>query len=100
MAYSCIALQHEGKEPVPSIKSSNHGALKPKRLTRNPGWGPLIFSAIGNLAFFAARNEFENNLFAADQAGLPVILGRGKNQPIPFQNFIRAVLGKDLIAAI
>jgi hypothetical protein len=69
-------------------------------LPGNPRWRPLIFPAIGDLAFFAAGHKLENNLFAAVQAGPSVILGGGKNQPVPFQNFIRPALGEDLIAPI
>lgn len=100
MAYSRVAVLHEGMELEASIQSANHGIFISEGLTGNPGWGSLIFSAIGDLTFFSAGDEFENNLFAADQAGPSVILGGGKNQPIPFQNFIGAVLGKNLIAAI
>lgn len=44
-------------------------------LAGNPGGRPLIFSTIGNLAFFAAGQELENNLSATVQAGPAVILG-------------------------
>ena len=70
------------------------------RLAGNPGWGRLIFSAIGDLAFFAAGEKLENNLFAAVEASPSVILGGGKDQPVSFQNFVRAVLGKDLITPV
>jgi hypothetical protein len=66
----------------------------------NPRGRPLIFSAVGDLAFFAVGQELENNLFAAVQAGPSVILGCREDQPVSSQNFIRTVNGKDLIAAI
>ena len=69
-------------------------------LAGHPGWRPLIFSAIGDLAFFTAGEKFENNHFVAVEARPSVILGGGKEQPVPSQNFVRAVLGKDLIAPV
>ncbi len=69
-------------------------------LAGNPRGRPLIFPAIGDLAFFAAGDELENNLFAAVQAGSPVILGGRKDEPVSSQNFVRAALGQDLITTI
>jgi hypothetical protein len=70
------------------------------RLAGNPGRRPFVFSAIDDLAFLAAGNKFENDLFAAIQACPSVILGGGKDQPMPFQYFVRPALSKNLIAAI
>jgi len=69
-------------------------------LAGNPGWRPLIFSAIGDLAFFAAGEKLENNHFVAVEARPSVILGGGKDQPVSFQNFVCTVLGKDLITPV
>jgi hypothetical protein len=74
--------------------------LRNRRLAGNPRWWPLIFSAIGDLAFFTAGHKLENNLFAADQAGPSVILGGRKDQPVTFQNFVCPALGEDLITPI
>jgi hypothetical protein len=69
-------------------------------LAGNPCWRPLIFSAISDLAFFAAGDKLKNNHFGAVEASPSVILGGGKDQPMSFQNFVCAVLGKDLITPI
>ena len=69
-------------------------------LAGNPRGRPLIFPAIGDLAFFAAGNELENNFFAAVQAGPSVIFGGRKDQPVSSQNFVRTSLGEDLITTI
>lgn len=69
-------------------------------LAGNPRRWPLIFSAVGDYAFFTARDEFENDLFAPVQAGPFVILGGGQDQPVSSQNRIGPVDGKDLITPI
>lgn len=69
-------------------------------LAGNPGWRPLIISPIGDFAFFAAGEKFKNNHLVAVEARPSVILGGGKDQPVSFQDFVCAVLGKDLIAAV
>lgn len=69
-------------------------------LAGNPGWRPLIFSAIGDLAFLAAGEKLKNNHFVAVEASPSVILGGRKDQPMSSQNFVRAVLGKDLITPV
>lgn len=69
-------------------------------LAGNPRWRSLIFPAIGDLAFYAAGNELENNLFAAVQSRPFVILGGRKDQPVSPQNLVRAALGENLIAPV
>lgn len=69
-------------------------------LAGNPRGGPLVFSAIGDLALFAAGQELEDDLFASIEAGPAVILGGGEDQPVASQNCIRAVDGKDLVAPV
>jgi hypothetical protein len=69
-------------------------------LAGNPCGRPLIFTAIGDLAFLAAGHKLENDFFAAVQAGPSVILGGRKDQPVSSQNLVGPVLGEDLIATI
>jgi hypothetical protein len=69
-------------------------------LAGRPCRGALIFPAIGDLAFLAAGHEFENDHFAAVQTSPSVVLGSGKDQPVPFQDFVCPTLGEDLIAAV
>ena len=71
-----------------------------KMLAGNPRRRPLIFSAIGDLAFFAARNKLKNNFLTAVQTGPAVILGGRKDKPVSSQNFVCTMLGENLIAAI
>jgi len=83
-----------------SCECAKHQVFESAPLAGDPGWRPLIFSAIGDLAFFAAGHKLENDHFAAVQAGPSVILGGGKDQPMPFQDFVRPALGEDLIAPV
>src|ERR1700733_8833002 len=83
-----------------SFKYAKFQIFESAPLAGDPGWRPLILSAIGDLAFLAAGNEFENNQSAAVQAGPSLILGGGKDQPMPFQYFVRPALGEDLIAPV
>jgi hypothetical protein len=69
-------------------------------LAGNPRRRPLVFSAIGDLAFLAARYELENNFFTAVQAGSSVILGGREDQPMSSQDFVGSVLGEDLITTV
>ena len=69
-------------------------------LAGKPRGRALIFPAIDDLAFLAAGQKFENNFLAAIQSGPAMILVGGKDEPMPFQNLIRAALGKDRIAAV
>ena len=92
-----------GGRPPHKPKSSDHWEQLFRGnfvLPGNPGWRALIFSAIGDLAFFAAGKKLKNNHLVAVEASPSVILGGGKDQPVPFQNFVGAVLGKDLIAPV
>ena len=69
-------------------------------LAGNPRGRSLIFSAIGDLALFAAGQKIENDLFTAVEPSSSAILGGGKDQPMASQNFVGPVLGEDLIAAV
>ena len=80
--------------------SDNFSAKLDSTLAGNPRGWPLIFSTVGDYAFFAARDEFKNDLFAPVQAGPFVILGGREDQPVSSQNCVRPVDGKDLIAPI
>lgn len=65
-----------GCDRLVCARDSNNFSAKPNYvLTRNPSRWPLVFSAVGDYAFFAARDELENDLFAPVQAGPFVILG-------------------------
>jgi len=87
-------------EPKFSVCCSNKTSYENDVLAGHPLGRPLILSAVRDLALLAARKKLENNFLAAIQARLPVILGGRKDQPVPWQNFIRSALGKDLIASI
>ena len=80
----CFRPAHKRKDLESSFKYAKFQIFESAPLAGDPGWRPLILSAISNLAFFAAGNEFENNQSAAVQAGPSVILGGGKDQPMPF----------------
>jgi len=92
-----------GGRPLHKPKPSHHSEHLFRgnyALAGNPRWRSLIFSAIGDYAFFAAGHKLENNLFAAVQARPSVILGGREDQPVSPQNFVRPALGEDLITPI
>ena len=47
----------------PAVKYGEQQFCENQALARDPRRRPLIFSTIGNLAFFAAGYKLENNLF-------------------------------------
>lgn len=100
MPVLCVGSLQEYSEIEPSLERATDQIFESAPLAGNPGWRPFVFSTIGDPALFAAGDKFENDLPAADQTGLSVVLGGGKDQPVPFQNFVRPALGEDLIAAI
>ena len=61
---------------------------------------PLVFAAVNYPAFLSAGEEGENNFFAAIEPGPAVPLGRRENQPMPFDDFVRAGFAEHCKAAI
>ena len=100
----CVVVRHTRIKQMPVLRGGRP-LHKPKAaendvLAGNPRWGSLIFSAIGDDAFFAAGHKLKNNLFAAVQASPSMIFSGGKDQPVSSQNFVCAALGEDLITPI
>jgi hypothetical protein len=69
-------------------------------LAGDPTVRPLVFAAVNDPAFLSARDERKNNFLAAIEPGSAMPLGRRKNQPMSFDDFVGTGFAEHLEAAV